>query len=533
MMMSKNTGRCVALGGWFLGAVLFMNCCYSFVSDDAIYGTVHHSGMEYESRIGTLTRAWCENVADGYRPVVHLFVRAFTGCFDKWVFNACNTLMMGCFMLLLMRYSRKRWAFDFQSLILCVTLYVFCMCKGDSYLWCAGSLNYLWAGAGTLAFLIFRDRIEAKKPISTSCLVLAIPFIVLSGWLQESFSLPVCFAFGIIMLVRIRDLSRQKIIAYSAYLIGTMLLVWTAKNRAAQIPPFSISETSLNLLRIIASVKAVWVLAAVMVFVRDRKAFFVRNSFEFLVILGSMGLIMIAGFTGERCLFAANMMAVAVIVREIQLPKWAEIVCCCAMAMLFCALVPLGVRQKKNFDEFLRLYRQSSDNVTCHERVSCGPLSRYFHQAVVQWANGGHSKYYAKYFGNRRNPPIALSRELYDNLYLHDRFCCSSNRLSCPGEFYSRPEENTIVMPLRMDFEIPSDASWRINVVYDDSANSWIRRVRRCLQTETQPVRDGNRGCVLKTRHGNYLLIAKEPFSDKYIRGVNLPEKLRDEVPAK
>lgn len=505
----------------FLGVVFALNACYSFCSDDCAYGlsSVQEATTGVPAHLGSLEAVWAENVQDGYRPVVHFFVRAFTGWLGKGAFNVANTAMMGALLLLLLRVGRQTWRLEWRSTILAVALVFLVLCKGEAYLWCAGSVNYLWAGTATLAFCLLRERLEAGAPPAWG-LAPMMAFALLCGWTQESFALPVCFALGLCSLLRLRALTLPMVLVYGCYGLGALLVVLSSLDRAqgALGGDFSVLSLALTQLKIWAAVKGVWALILCFVFMRDRMGMVRRNAFELLVVLGSLLMISLVGFNGERSLWCANLFALLVVVREFRPPRWLAGGVAAAMVPLCAALIVLGVRIKANFDAFTQQFLASPDGVACHERVACGPLARFFHQALYRWqADDLHGQTYAFYHG-RAEAPIALPRELYDELYLKGSFCVPANRLPIEGEFYSSPQANAIVMPLpKGDTTDWAAVRPKVTYAFPKGFRATLEREfarRRLLPTQ------GTR--VLPTPHGDYLLIGKEPESDAFIRDIRL-----------
>ena len=183
----------------FLAGILILNFMAPLCSDDFIMGTGFHiADGEAPKRLGTLVNAWRENFLHGYRPIVHLPVRIFTGCCDKWVFNIANTAMMGCFLMLVLKVAGKKDKLDFHAISLLLALVFFVLCKGESYLWCTGSLDYLWGGAATLVFCLIARRFDQDPPawhVSVACCI----FAFFAGWTHEGFVLSVIFAFFVVI----------------------------------------------------------------------------------------------------------------------------------------------------------------------------------------------------------------------------------------------------------------------------------------------------------------------------------------------
>lgn len=533
--------------GFFLAGIFCLNVTYSYSSDDCSYGLAFDVARQEGERLNfgeqlreasrtvevppyaaSLGQVWETNAADGYRPVVHFFARAFTGWLGKGAFNVANTLVMGALLLLIGRLACGRWRPTVGRLALTLALVFLVLCKGESYLWCAGSVNYLWAGVMTLGFCLMRERLEHDAPGMRWSIVPMMALALIFGWAQESFALPVCFALGVWTLCHLRELRLGKVLVFGAYGIGALLLCLVAVRRFDPVgtaSSFSFLSFVLTQLKIAAAVKGVWALLLCLLFMKDRLAILRRNGFELLVVLGSLLMISVVGFNGERSLWCANLFAIVVVVREFSPPRWLSVGIVALFVPLFAVLLSLGFQIKANFDTMVRLFLASRDGVTCHERVQCGPFARFFHQAIYTWqSNDGHGTAFALYHGRRR-APIALSRELYERLYLEDAFCVPENRIAAlDGLFYTTPTANAIVMPLPET----DGTDWetrRVRVTYD-WPRGLLARVRQELAVRrSPPVPNRERPQVLTTTHGRYLLIAKIPGGDRFIRDVDLGEE--------
>ena len=520
--MSRGTMKIIFIA--FLGMILFLNWSYVFISDDCFYGSVCVNG--HWRHLGTVATALSETLKDLHRPVVHFIVRVFTGCFDKWVFNLANTAMMGLLLLLVNRVASRSWRLDARSLALSIFLVFFTLCKGESLVWCAGSVNYLWVAVWTLAFCLVRERLERMNGrLSPLVVMLYVIVAVFCGGSNETFTPPMCFAIGVCALIDWRKLTVSKIVVYGAYFIPVLLMAWYEKTHRVEVmmPTFSVSSLVLTAIKTAVTVKCVWALAICFAFCRDKKAFTRRNLFELLVILASIGMVLAVGFHGERTLYCANLFAIVIVLREWRPGRPFCILVLAAVALTFAAAVPYALKIRQNMLAFIRQSLSSEDNIGCHDLVLCGPLRWYFYQEIYLWQTDiAHSLYLGAYYGEGRYP-IGLSYELYAHVYLKDDFCCEANVLPCGGKVraYTKPEMNTIVVPLAHNPRM-SDKCSRVAISYDFPKG--LLAMLRCeAEKPGRPViPDPERPFLLKTPHGSYYLVAKEPFSDSFIKDVTL-----------
>lgn len=492
----------------FLGMILFLNWCYSFCSDDCFYGLMCIDG-EWR-HLGSIANALSVTMGDPHRPIVHFIVRVFAGCFDKWVFDVCNTLMLGCLVLLIQRVALKTWKINARSQVLTIAMMFFVLCKGESYLWCAGSVNY-WVAVWTLGFCLILERLDRGRCSPLQMLLFFVAAVICGGS-NETFTPPMCAAMAICMALDIKNLNRQKFLVRVAYAIPAVMMVLYERSTRAEmmVPAFSLQALLVTFLKIGMTVKCVWILAAVFLLSAEKRAFLRRNRFELMVIGFSLLAVMAVGFHGERTLWCANLFAAVVVVRE-----WTPRPCFCgvlslAVLAVFVRLIPLGLQIKSNFNSFIGQYLRADDCVTAHEHVPCGGFTRWFHQQMYTWQSGAHSYYLARYYG-RTNEPIGLPMKLYEGLYKGNTFCSEANRMKLGNGVaaYTAEDLNTIVVPLAENPGVRRDSE-SVEVTYA-LPDGFFARVWNEWRASGRPiVHDPGHPVLLETNHGAYFLVAKK-----------------------
>ena len=504
----------------FAAFIFYMNACYHFSSDDCGYALQRlYSGVSVAPRHDSLLTVWRENIADGYRPLPHFFVRLFCGYLPKINFNIANTAMLLALIVLVIRYATGSWRLNTSKVVLTTaTVYIF-LCKGESYLWCAGSLNYLWVAVPTLCFLVLRKDVE-EGGMSSLMVFLASLFAILCGWLQEACVMPICFAICVYGLITIKSLTWCKAFVYGAYGIGAVLLLSSTIGRAMSDGGVGFSPMGIcvNLIKIFWGVKVLWLLSVIVLLKSNRLGWAKANMFELLIIIGSLLMISIVGFNGERSLYAANLLGVILCVRSVELSRLGTRVLFIGMVALMMLLIPFAYRINKNFESFLSMYRDSSDGVAVHERVDCGILGRFFHQVVCDWQQEGHVLSLAAFYGKGK-PVYGLSRYMYENLYLEDHFCVPENKLPIDGDFYAKEDQNAIVMPISERQCITSE-NYRSLLVYENPKCLTDRLKYEIELRRRPPVAHEEMFSKLHTTHGDYILLVKRPFCKETIKQI-------------
>ena len=82
------------------------------------------------------------------------------------------------------------------------------------------------------------------------------------GWVQEAFSVPMCFGLGLYALCHLRTLTLRKVIVGSAYGLGALALVYVSSRRLQTVEVFSVMGLVMTLCKIAVAAKGVWLLGA-------------------------------------------------------------------------------------------------------------------------------------------------------------------------------------------------------------------------------------------------------------------------------
>ncbi|MBR1870547.1 MAG: hypothetical protein IJ802_01860, partial [Kiritimatiellae bacterium] len=337
---------------------------------------------------------------------------------------------------------------------------------------------------------------------------------VFAGWLQEAFSLPVLCAMAAYRIVFFRQTDAKKLAVLLCYAAGVFLLVRIAGGRAGSMAVSSADAFAMSLVKIAAAVKAVWLLLAVFLFSGDKRGFVRRNLFEFFAIGASIAMIAIIGFTGERSLYAANMFAVVLVVREARPSvRVASALALTLVATLGVCCV-LGCRIKCEFEAFEKSFLESPDGLCRHDRVDCGIFARFFHQCVYTWEDGVHGRYFALFHGRTAAPCALSGRDLA--AIRSGEFCTPQNRLPLAIEAYTLPSSNTILLPLADADPAPQ----HVKVEYDFPKGFFNRILRQLASRKNPPVGRTDLPRTVELHGKRYAFVAKMPESDKFIRSI-------------
>ena len=511
---------CFLLGIWVL------NSLYKFCYDDCIYGSSVLARTN-GTCLNFLRSAWIANVNDGYRPVCHLIVRIFTGLGwgGKWVFNLLNTVVMGLFVVLAIRVANGEWFLSKRKIILAIALLYFLVTDGDAYLWCAGSVNYLWTSCVTLVMVILHERLQfdrvCGKPLHALVVVFLMTFAFVAGWMQEALSLPFLFAIGMYHLTRIRQLTPRTVLIWSAYFLGVAVLVMVAGRRAATVS-FDIRRYAIGLVHICVNVIPLWLLMFFCVFkVRNKRDFLRRNEFFILMILGNVLMVLCIGWQGVHSLWACHLFATIILIREWNISnRWANFLYLMVAVVMVVAMV-LQYRITREFESFRCRYLNSSERLTYHKKIDCGPFSRFVCQKIYKWQKDEQTFGFAVYNGmdGVKAQPITLPENLYYNLVERDSFCGSENLLPISFIAYGHKMSNAIVMPLDGNNDkIPV----RCRQIYD-LPKGVIASIWLIIENNFNPrAGDDEQVRLINVKGKRYILIPCYPSRLQYLKDIEL-----------
>ena len=251
-LLSSRKGFYIAAAVIFV-FMLLCNCLTPYQADDFYYHFRVDNGalLKNIADIAPSMKAHAE-VLNG-RLVAHSLVQLFE-MLPKMLFNLINSALFLALIALVVRYigfgelKGSAWGY----ILVFAALWVFTPAAGEVYLWLDGSINYLWAIAANLVFLLpyfvlYSDGREMKGAVKK------IGFIVLAflcGAFQETASTAAFLLSAVFMLlVRFSPLCGKRRVNW-VYIAGTVAsfagLLFMA-TRSAELGVKSSSESFVSL----------------------------------------------------------------------------------------------------------------------------------------------------------------------------------------------------------------------------------------------------------------------------------------------
>lgn len=179
----------IALVGFFL-LILLLNLLTPFAVDDYVYAFRFDNGERLSSVLDIFPSLEAHAKEMNGRLFPHFFVQLFT-LMPRAVFSVLNALIYTAFILgLYLLCKRKK---DYDTPLLCIlegSVFILTPAFGQSFLWMAGSINYLWCDTLLVYLLlpfanvIFRGKSRIRQSTSILMPVAALCF----GNMSESVS---------------------------------------------------------------------------------------------------------------------------------------------------------------------------------------------------------------------------------------------------------------------------------------------------------------------------------------------------------
>ena len=208
-----------------------LNMYYPFIHDDYayhyIYGensyTIRPSSTPINSIADILYSQYNHYMYVNGRFPSHFVIQLFAGIIGKPIFNIVNTIILIFYCILFTKIAIGR--FNIISILIPFTLILFnAPFPGQTIFWLTGAINYLWTTTFSLSILYYINK--SSDRISTPIGLIFIIFSFLTGWMNESVSIPVAGGLFIYFLVKYKQLNIYQKATILSYCIGCALIIF-------------------------------------------------------------------------------------------------------------------------------------------------------------------------------------------------------------------------------------------------------------------------------------------------------------------
>lgn len=310
-------------------AVYLLNRFSIFAIDDYQYAFMQGDTSPISSLKDIIISQSYHYMDHSGRFIVHSIVQLFCGILGVEWFRVLNSIVFVIFCGLTTRLIFKTWNTDITNYIFTtLAIWLFIPQIGYTVLGnIACSVNYLWAGTATLAFLLIYEKIKAAIHIPAYYSIGLFAVGILCGSLQETFTIPIAGALCIYYCFNIKQLNRNTLWLLIGYCIGGLILV-AAPGNFVRLQDSSSGNIIVNtILRCSDIFFSYWALIVaiflhIVFLLYNRKItlqFIAENITYYLMIIISITFFSVVAFTGEHQLFYIGWVLIVLFIKSLQI----------------------------------------------------------------------------------------------------------------------------------------------------------------------------------------------------------------------
>lgn len=528
----------------FLG-FLYLNRLTPLTMDDFSYSFIFDETQFSETeRVQTISDVIVSQYNHYFhyngRSIVHTFVQIFLGIFGDRIiiFDIFNSIFFVLLVSLLSIWIKKRNRLsnkDFLLVFILSTIFCWFLIPSPSttLMWKTASVNYLWTMVASLAFIILFDWISCRR-INISVLKL-LPLSIFSffcGWGHEGISVGIACGIVLYCIIKRKYISRTLLIVSMSYCLGVLFVVVSpgiidrASNEmldATLLISILKRVMSIGLIFTTYKLYATIIFISIFIFLSFSRRLYIKEYIEknlllLLIYFSTFAFQIAIGFKGQaRGAISLEVIAILMLIQMIydakEYVKYKNIYILVAVTFscMLIEYVTIALSCKQNFDCVQKVI---SDYKVSQDGVVRSPFPKEFiNDRFIFWryyfdSDQPQMRRFSQFYDNSKRLSI-LDKDIYDKLYLKDIYCNPRNEIPNSIGFYTTEESSCIVYPLDDNLSIP-----HIRIKYDVDLdinkmsnlypfNIILKKIGEYYTTDLK------NGYILKTRHGNYLLIQK------------------------
>ncbi len=315
----QNSIYLIFIFGFYLQNRFAISCSddwpYSFIceKDGAGYLSAADEGATPRP-ITSLKDAIMSQSADYFKSngrfITHTLVQYFCGTMNMGHFVLLNTLVFALFTLCLLKLTILNRKILLQTLTVLSAIWLLIPFKGFTFMGNISlSINYLWAAAFNLLFLILYHHTLNQRPSSVPMIFISLMAFVI-GSLQESFSICIAGSICLRAFIRRKNISSQHVIIIIAYIAGTLSCILSPANfqRAEEIGGFGFHVGSVY--GLLAS-PVVWLFVLCVFFLIKKRMLsveFRRQPIILTSVIINLLFILVIAYNGRHQLMALNIL---------------------------------------------------------------------------------------------------------------------------------------------------------------------------------------------------------------------------------
>lgn len=207
------------------GVIFYIfNVLTTLKGDDLLYSYIIGSDYQPIDSLADLLRSVPGLYVEENGRMANVLTQLMCGIVGKPVFNVLNALML---MLLLHLVSLAVTAGGRSTAVIALTsLMLLCVAPfpGETLLWTCGSLNYLWAAAFSLGWLLWLREHDGRKLSAWQGVLLFLASWV-AGQMNEAVTVPVAFGVVLWLVLNRKRPGGLLMVALAGYCVGVLIIL--------------------------------------------------------------------------------------------------------------------------------------------------------------------------------------------------------------------------------------------------------------------------------------------------------------------
>ena len=412
-------------------------------TDDYIYKFYFHDGhVDTTTRIKKIAdiihSQICHYQIWNGRSFVHAIVQLFTGIIGKNIFNPINTFVFLSFLLLLCKCGHCK--ITASSILVCLLFsLLFMPAFGVCFLMMTGSINYLWASVAILVFLLLLEN-RQNKPIAFSSITLVFVGI-LCGWTHEGITAPLSIGvFAYAIIYKRVFFKKETSILCLGFFIGVLMCALSPGTLGrAQIGEEANSTVLfmklLSGITVMGKMRLFYILVFLLAIGKMQGIINIKKWIKNNILLtggmiGSLGLIMLSGFTSSRAGIGLELFSMILIIKilpqlmQVLFSRRAAYPLFIISTILMAAMTFYNFKNYKEYKSLISQITQTDNYIIETQQANVPP---FFTRFIVRPIDDEGGEYDNNFWDKGYNPVISSYFNRDSLIFLPSRFISDLN----------------------------------------------------------------------------------------------------------
>ena len=306
------------------------------------------------------------------RFIIHTLVQYFCGTMSRTQFSFLNTFIFSIFLLLMILMVGRQ--FDVWLLLTFVsTLWLLLPQQGYVIMGPISlCVSYFWVAVATLLFLLLIHRVS-RQCVGVKTLAIIVLYSIVAGSLQESYSIGICGALLLWVIMKWNQLNHQVLIVVLAYIAGSLICILSPANfqRATTSEGFGLHINALYGLVSSLIILLLIIIISIKVFRNQLKAFLDRHFILLVSLTISSFFSVFVAYTARHQLTMINIFAFIIVftlwsdfvAKRKLLKRVVALVMTVLAIVLYCNVLPIRQSLHDAYYSFEQRCKSSKDGI--------------------------------------------------------------------------------------------------------------------------------------------------------------------------